>query len=205
MSEQTNEKQMLEKKYRRYCILRRVRVILAPFVIMLALMIYGIGSVIVNVGANQYVDKDPGDEYKQCIEEKLGVTLPDDLVIEEVEGGSFGFSSSDRSVTIVSNYTIEQWKELGLDEDYFSANENRVDPDGKANGSTIKLGMSSIGSGVLNVLSGEGEPRNDKDDFKVFIVAVPVVLAVIAVFPIVTIQRNKIRKQLSLINGGENS
>lgn len=98
-----------EQKLNGYRRMKKARTILAPVVIILS-VICSICTWITSITeGNQYVDTDPGVFYTDALEEVLHVSIPGNVAITKIKGGSTGFSSSDYAVWVYSNYSTEQW------------------------------------------------------------------------------------------------
>lgn len=200
MNNKTDEKSRLCVKYDRYRRLRKIRMILAPFVLVIAVFFFYIGSMIFKMEAYQYKDVNPKDEYRQCIEEKFETVLPNDLVIEKVWGGTMGFSSSDRLIYLQVNYTPEQWEALGIGN--FISESYEVAP-GKTKGSKLSIYESECRE-LMDLLTEYGKTRGSIRKFKIIRYSVTAAIIAIGVFPLFTILCKRTRKRIAELSEDEN-
>lgn len=199
MSNGTDEKSRLYAKYDKYRRLRRIRIILVPFVLMFAFFYCNIGSMFFKIGAYQYKDENPGDEYRQCIEENFETVLPDDLEIEKVWGGAMGYSSSDNLIYLQVNYTPEQWDALGIGS---FRSESTEDASGKAKGSKLSINVSECQE-LMELLTENGKTRGSLQTFNIMRWSGTAVIILIGVFPIVTILRKRTWKKIVALSEEE--
>ncbi len=195
MDNVTDKKSKLISKHERYSRLRKIRIILIPFVTVGAIACCWASILILGCSMTQYVDNDPTDAYRQILEEDIGVTLPDDLEITALEGGLYAYDGG-YEIHIFSSYTIEQWKSIGVEDKYW----DYVDCDKSGNKLTLGAFLSDR---TMEFLKANGEQVMSRDKGQLIILSVLFIPIFIAVFPIATILRNRTWKKLNEITAKE--